>query len=151
MNMRSILFSIALTLFGLMVIFGTMFYAVTGGFTRPIQWYTTTTYTVGIGQGLVVVAGPSTSTITSKSLPGVTFIITDVIFVPTVSSSLSFFYVLGIVFIGIALVLPIYLASARAGKVKRIQKSGLQSSYCINCGSRLLPEAQFCNKCGAKQ
>lgn len=147
MNYRTILFSSALVAFGISVIVVTVFYSATNGFTEPPIFYTSATsiYTVGFQQGLqaVLVVGTSSSTITSQSLsPGMTLFFTEVSvgYIPFQNSGLNLLYVFGIILCGLALVVPLHSRSKKqVGKVK----------FCINCGAELLPEASFCNKCGA--
>lgn len=137
MNHHRVLFSFALVSFGITVIAATLIYAATSGFTESVQLYRTTTYTVAFEQGLEVVAGPSTSTITTANLGTVSFFITDVIFVPAESSSLNLLYLVGILLFVLAAAVP-FLEPLK----------GKEQNFCANCGAALMPDSKFCNKCG---
>jgi hypothetical protein len=154
MNYRTILFSVALVGFGILVIATTLFYASTNGFTAPVQFYETTTYTVEFGQGIQAVAvGSSTSTtLTSENLGTVSLFITDVIFIPTRNSSLNLLYLLGFVLIVLAIGFPLYALSKSSTPQleRRPSASSVKDQvYCGHCGSKLPPGSMCCNKCAS--
>jgi len=158
MKYRTLLFSVVLVGFGILVMVTTLFYASTNGFTGPVQFYetTTSTYTIGFSQGIQAVAvGSSTSTtLTSENLGTLSLFITvtDVIFIPTRNSSLNLLYLLGFLLIGVAIMFPFYALSKRPTtkmKERPIVSSLKEQAYCGHCGSKLPSGSLFCHKCGA--
>jgi len=112
-NYRVVLSSLAFVVFGIGVIVLTAFYSATNGFTEPATFYSsyTSVYTIGFRQGLQVVAvgASSSSTVTSQSLNGLTFYMTQVSveYVPTANSTLNYLYLLALLLFGLAIVVPV--------------------------------------------
>ena len=116
MNLRVVLLSLTLLVFGVMIIVGTLYYNATNGFTQPATFYTTSTSidTMGFKQGLVAIAvsGSFSSTITSQTEPGITLYVTQVNvgFIPFQSQQSNLFYALGVILFVIALTIPLALS-----------------------------------------
>jgi hypothetical protein len=142
MKFRTIVFSIFLTIVGIVAI-------AYGNATATVQYYVTTTVTVGIVQGLqVVVVGSTTSTITNQVQTTQNEIITSVqtISVPS-STPWPLAYMVGVTLVIVAVISIFREIHENQGKARAVtQRRGV---VCQQCGHRNPPFATaFCTNCG---